>query len=255
MSFPDDCKAVQTWKESDWNCGTTSRLLLLFLPLVYKCWAISCPRGGPMMTPRPGIRWWCRCWVRRRTKMELKISKQWLRLKAEGVSYPVYDGLNNMSYSVVLIILYFDHIIAWCWQLFLFFISKLSILILISVFSGVYLRWPLSKKGSFLIIEHWMSQCQYVSHNWEPDSVYASEDLWNKGWRYQSFTFYFQQYVMYRYDPPLLIWNNMITNDFLPCIYLRLVDNNRDLKAILLNTIVYNLQLFLSETRKCLYYR
>lgn len=42
----------------------------------------------------------------------------------------------------------------------------------------------------------------------------------------------------------------MITNDFLPCIYLRLVDNNRDLKAILLNTIVYNLQLFLSETRK-----
>lgn len=99
MSFPDDCKAVQTWKESDWNCGTTSRLLLLFLPLVYKCWAISCPRGGPMMTPRPGIRWWCRCWVRRRTKMELKISKQWLRLKAEGVSYPVYDGLNNMSYS------------------------------------------------------------------------------------------------------------------------------------------------------------
>lgn len=99
MSFPDDCKAVQTWKESDWNCGTTSRLLLLFLPLVYKCWAISCPRGGPMKTPRPSIRWWCRCWVRRRTKMELKISKQWLRLKAEGVSYPVYDGLNNMSYS------------------------------------------------------------------------------------------------------------------------------------------------------------
>lgn len=134
MSFPDDCKAIQTWKESDWNCGTTSRLLLLFLPLVYKCWAISCPRGGPMKTPRPSIRWWCRCWVRRRTKMELKISKQWLRLKAEGVSYPVYDGLNNMSYSGGVNYSLFDHIIAWCWQLFLFFISKLSILILISVF-------------------------------------------------------------------------------------------------------------------------
>lgn len=203
MSFPDDCKAIQTWKESDWNCGTTSRLLLLFLPLVYKCWAISCPRGGPMMTPRPGIRWWCRCWVRRRTRMELKISKQWLRLKAEGVSYPVYDGLNNMSYSdgvnYSLFLSYHSMVLA---TVFIFHIKAFHPDIDLCFFSGVYLRWPLSKKGSFLIIEHWMSQCQYVSHNWEPDSVYASEDLWNKGWRYQSFTFYFQQYVMYRYNPP-----------------------------------------------------